>query len=208
VALVSDAGTPGVSDPGQYLTERCIESGISVVPIPGASSVLSALTKSGFPSDRFVFVGFLPRKGKKRTEALAELAGERGTAIVFESPQRVKKTLIDMDEYIEGRPVALCRELTKMHEECLRGTPRELIELVEGRESLKGEVVLVVSGITGAETGKPDISEDELAARAMEMCRKYPNEKTGALAEILSEETGVKKTVAYRMIVDAKGKTD
>ena len=208
VALVSDAGTPGVSDPGQYLTERCIASGISVMPIPGASSALCALTKSGFPSDQFVFLGFLPRKGKKRSEILAELAGDKRTTIIFESPQRVKKTLSDMDEHIEERPIALCRELTKVHEECLRGTPRELIEVIEGREPLKGEVVLVVSGIERNEVRGPSLSEDELAVRAEEIFKKYPKEKTGSLAEILSDETGVKKSLAYRMIVDAKVRID
>jgi len=208
VALVSDAGTPGVSDPGQYLTERCIASGISVMPIPGASSALCALTKSGFPSDQFVFLGFLPRKGKKRSEILAELAGDKRTTIIFESPQRVKKTLSDMDEHIEERPIALCRELTKVHEECLRGTLRELIEVIEGREPLKGEVVLVVSGIERNEVRGPSLSEDELAVRAEEIFKKYPKEKTGSLAEILSDETGVKKSLAYRMIVDAKVRID
>ncbi|MBN1882900.1 MAG: 16S rRNA (cytidine(1402)-2'-O)-methyltransferase [Deltaproteobacteria bacterium] len=207
VALVSDAGTPGISDPGHYLIERCISLDISVVPIPGASSALAALTKSGFSSDQFIFIGFLPRKGKKRTEILEELSRERRTAIIFESPKRTINTLRDMAEHIQDRPVALCRELTKLHETCLRGTAWELIDISQEHDPLKGEVVLVVSGFQD-DPKMSMLSDEDIKRRAEDFVRKYPEAKTGTIAAMLSKETGVRKSRAYRMIVDVRERKD
>ena len=206
VALVSDAGTPGISDPGHYLIEQCIASGISVVPIPGVTSGLAALTKSGLSSDQFVFIGFLPRKGRKRTELLDELAGERRTTILFESPQRTIRTLMEMAEYIKNRSVALCRELTKIHETCLRGSARELVDTLKGEDRLKGEVVLVVSGLQKSDTEASMLSDAEMKSLAVDIVRKHPGEKTGTLATMLAEETGVRKSRAYKMIVEVREK--
>jgi len=204
VALVSDAGTPGISDPGQYLIDKCIESGISVIPIPGASSILAALTKSGFPSDQFVFIGFLPRKGRKRTEVLGEISREKRTVVIFESPQRTIQTLTDMVEYIQERSVALCRELTKIHETCIRGTARELIDILKDNDRIKGEVVLIVSGLTQEPGEGAFVSDDVLMEKAEDIVREHSGKKTGILATMLSEETGVRKTRAYTMIVKAR----
>lgn len=201
VALVSDAGTPGISDPGHYLIERCIASGISVIPIPGASSALAALTKSGLSSDQFVFIGFVPRKGKKRTEYLEELATEKRTTIIFESPQRTIQTLMDMAEYTKDRPIALCRELTKLHETCLRGSAWELVDALKGEDRLKGEVVLVVSGLQGDERKASTLTDTELKSIAEDIINTHPGEKTGDLATRLSKETGVRKSRAYKIIV-------
>jgi len=144
VALVSDAGTPGISDPLYHLVRLALEHGIPVYPLPGASSVLAALTVSGLPIDRFSFAGFLPRKKrrKKTLEALAELPG---TVVIFESPMRLEKTLGDLLETFGNREVAIARELTKLHEEVLRGTLEELLEQHRGRK-WKGEITLVIMG--------------------------------------------------------------
>jgi 16S rRNA (cytidine1402-2'-O)-methyltransferase len=143
VALVSDAGMPGLSDPGYRLVAACVEAGIPVDVVPGPSAVLGALVISGLPTDRFVFEGFLPRSGKARSERLRALSTERRTAVLFESPRRVAATLADLLGAGGDRPVAVVRELTKLHQEVLRGSLSEVLEQVRPRE-LKGEVVVVV----------------------------------------------------------------
>jgi 16S rRNA (cytidine1402-2'-O)-methyltransferase len=147
VALVSDAGTPGISDPGFRLIQTAIEHQIPVVPIPGASAVIAALSVSGLPTDAFVFRGFLPHKTKKRRDLLEELADVRETLIVYESPHRVSETLKDIYEVMGDRKIVLTRELTKIYEEVLRGKVSE-IQLQIGERKLKGEITLVISGKT------------------------------------------------------------
>ena len=142
VAVVSDAGMPGVSDPGYRLVVACVEAGLSVDVAPGPSAVLAALVISGLPTDRFVFEGFLPRSASGRRARLEALGGEPRTIVLFESPRRVNGTLGDLPP---DRRVALIRELTKRHQEVLRGTAAEVLDAVRGRE-LKGEVVLVIEG--------------------------------------------------------------
>ena len=143
VALVTDAGTPSISDPGYRLIRRCIEEGIEVEVLPGPSSVITALVGSGLPPDRFLFVGFPPKKGTKRFfEELKKC--EDITVIAFENPNRVLKTLKIISE-VFGEDVKTCiaRELTKVHEEYIRGTLKEVIEEIESRGGLKGEVVIL-----------------------------------------------------------------
>jgi len=144
VALVSDAGTPGISDPGAHLIQQAISHGIAVVPIPGPSAVVAALVVSGFCPDEFTFVGFLPKKGKERREVLARLAQEKRVAVLYESPYRVAKTLADLAVALGGeRQVAVARELTKVHEEVVRGTLSEVAALFDAR-TVKGEVTIVL----------------------------------------------------------------
>lgn len=144
VALVSDAGTPGVSDPMYHLVQSAVAEGIDVFSIPGPSAVLAALTVSGLPVDRFQFEGFLPRK-KGRVKRLEELAQERRTMVIFESPHRIAKTLGNLLEHFGNRKIALTRELTKLHEEVIRGNLQDLVSsLAEKR--WKGEITLVVEG--------------------------------------------------------------
>jgi 16S rRNA (cytidine1402-2'-O)-methyltransferase len=145
VAVVSDAGMPGLSDPGYRLVAACVEEGIEVDVIPGPSAVVSALVVSGLPTDRFVFEGFLPRSGKSRSQRLDVLAGEARTIVLFESPKRVKATLNDLLAACGDRRVAIVRELTKLHQEVIRGRLSEVLEQIGSRE-LKGEVVLVLKG--------------------------------------------------------------
>ena len=155
VALVSDAGTPGVSDPGYRLVRDARAAGIPVVPVPGPSAAIAALSVSGLPTDRFLFVGFLPAKSAARRKALEDLAAVRETLVFYESPVRVVAALTDMAEILGAREAFLCREATKLHEEYVRGSLTELREILAARASVKGEVVLVVSGASAV----PAVSE-------------------------------------------------
>jgi 16S rRNA (cytidine1402-2'-O)-methyltransferase len=146
VALVSDAGTPGISDPGFRLVREARAEGIAVVPVPGPSAVVAALSVSGLPTDRFLFVGFLPARTHARRQAMEELAGQRQTLVVYEAPTRVLAALSDMIELWGDRDAFLCREATKVHEEYVRGSLSALRERLAQRAEVKGEIVLVVEG--------------------------------------------------------------
>jgi 16S rRNA (cytidine1402-2'-O)-methyltransferase len=146
VALVTDAGMPGVSDPGYRLIAACVDAGIAVDVIPGPSAVLTALVISGLPTDRFAFEGFLPRSGRARSTRVAEVAADPRTVVLFESPKRIAATVEQLRVACgDGRPAVVARELTKLHQEVLRGTLGELASLLQGRD-VKGEVVLVLGG--------------------------------------------------------------
>lgn len=145
VALVSDAGTPGISDPGEILVQKAVEAGITVIPLPGPSAVLPAVIVSGFSTGRFVFEGFLPRKGEARANRLTDLNLETRTIVIYESPYRTKNTIADLAERMPEREIVLAREISKLHEEILRGSTREVFQLLQERE-IKGEVVLVLAG--------------------------------------------------------------
>lgn len=145
VALVTDAGSPGISDPGFLLTRACIESGIEVEALPGATAFVPALTASGLPADRFCFEGFLPQK-KGRQTRLKEIAQREITTIVYESPFRLVKMLQALSEFTsESRQCAVCRELTKLHSECVRGTIKEIIQHYTTQPP-KGEIVVIIAG--------------------------------------------------------------
>ncbi len=160
VALVSDAGTPGISDPGYYLINRAIEEGIRVMPVPGPTASIAALSISGLPTDAFVFEGFLPSKKTARQKKLRELSGERRTLILFEAPHRLASTLKDIAEVLGDRKIVLTRELTKIFEEVIRGRVSEVIAKIEGRR-LKGEMTLLLEGAQeGPAAGEaPDLHE-------------------------------------------------
>jgi 16S rRNA (cytidine1402-2'-O)-methyltransferase len=147
VALVSDAGTPGISDPGYRLIRLAIEHDIPVIPIPGPSAVIAALSVSGLPTDAFLFKGFLPNKSKKRRDLLNQLQEVRETLIFYESPHRLSETLRDMFDALGDREMVLTRELTKVYEEVLRGKVSEIMRLI-GEKKLKGEITLILSGKT------------------------------------------------------------
>lgn len=147
-ALITDAGTPAISDPGERLVSEAVERGITVVPIPGASAVIAALCASGLPTGRFHFLGFLPRKGPERTAILEEVSGLAATLVLYESPRRVEETLIDLQALFGDRRACIARELTKRHEELVRGTLGELVARYRGAEVL-GEVVILIEGRRG-----------------------------------------------------------
>ncbi len=142
VGLVTDAGTPGISDPAYKLIRAAIEAGIRVESIPGASAVLAALVSSGLPTDRFLFEGFLPPK-KGRQKRLTAMSRESATCILYESPRRLVRTLNDILKYIGDRPAVVCRELTKLHEEIIRGTVSELVDHFTSKPA-RGECVILV----------------------------------------------------------------
>jgi len=145
VAVTSDAGTPGISDPGYLLVQQAIRESIRVVPIPGASAFLSALVVSGLPTDKFVFEGFLSPKQGKRRKRLEELREEKRTLILYESPHRFAKTLDDISEVLGQRKMVIARELTKKFEEIIRGTPEEIKQSL-GERKIKGELVVLIEG--------------------------------------------------------------
>ncbi len=144
IALVSDAGMPGISDPGEELIKEAASKGIKIIPIPGPSAVITVLAVSGLPAGRFVFEGFLPREGKQRRRVLRKLAGEERTIVFYESPHRLKKSLKDILEIFGDRKICVAREITKIHEELFRGSVSEA--LIKYSSEVLGEITLVVEG--------------------------------------------------------------
>jgi 16S rRNA (cytidine1402-2'-O)-methyltransferase len=147
VALVSDAGTPGISDPGFRLIQSAIENQIPIIPIPGPSAVIAALSVSGLPTDAFLFKGFLPHKSKKKRDLLMQLEDVMETLIFYESPHRLSETLNDIFDILGDREMVLTRELTKIYEEVIRGKVSDIQSQI-GERKLKGEITLVLSGKT------------------------------------------------------------
>src|ERR687886_125992 len=144
VALVSDAGTPGINDPGYRVVRACVERGLSVVPVPGPAAFVAALTASGLPTDEFYFGGFLPARAHARRQKLAAVRELRATLVFYEAPHRIAHTLADAREILGEREAAVARELTKLHEEIVRGRLGELAERFAARDAARGEMVLVI----------------------------------------------------------------
>jgi 16S rRNA (cytidine1402-2'-O)-methyltransferase len=166
IALVTDAGMPGISDPGYELVKACIEAGIQVVPIPGATAGITALSAAGLPTDHFVFEGFLPTSGQARQHRLELLQAELRTLILYESPHHLRATLQDLANSLgANRPIVLARELTKLHEEFWRGTIREAIAHY-AQKNPKGEFTLVIAG---AQPDMPVLSENELKTELVQI---------------------------------------
>lgn len=197
VALISDAGTPGISDPGHFLVKKAIEEGFDVLTVPGPSAILSALVLSGLPSARFVFEGFLPPKGGTRRKRLDTLKDEERTIILYESPRRVLKTLGDLMEVLGDREAALARELTKVHEEVLRGRLSDLAGIVE-EMGVKGEITLVIAGAPG----KRKVSAAEVDRAVREVLERGLSARDAA-GEV-SRMMGIPKSRAYREILKIK----
>jgi 16S rRNA (cytidine1402-2'-O)-methyltransferase len=166
VALTSDAGMPGLSDPGYRLVRACVDADLPVEIVPGPTAAVSALVVSGLPPGRFVFEGFLPRKAGDRSRRIAELATEARTLVFYVSPHKIDETVADLRAGLGDRPAALARELTKVHEEVRRGSLSELLEELTERPA-RGEIVLVVGGAIGANRPRADAAE--LARRARQL---------------------------------------
>jgi len=158
VAVVSDAGSPGISDPGFRIVRAAIENKIDIVPLPGANSIIPALTASGLPTDRFFFEGYLSHKSAARTRRLGQLKDFPHTMIFFESPFRISKSLNDMLNVLENRPACVAREISKMHEEFIRGNLQELVKNISSRK-VKGEIVVVVAGVSFVDKKVPEIND-------------------------------------------------
>ncbi len=198
VALCTDAGTPGVSDPGAALVAAAWAAGIPVVPVPGPSAALAALAASGFPADRFLFAGFLPRKGAGRAEALALLARTPATLVLYEAGNRTRETLEDLAAALGDREALVARELTKLHEELVRAPLSALAERFSGE--VRGEVTLVVSGAGAAPAEEPAAPplEDELRRRLA------AGEPPSAIAKEVARSRGLKRADVYAALEKIK----
>ena len=195
VVLVSDAGMPGVSDPGEFLVSKAIEAGVTVEVVPGPSAVLHALVASGLTTSRFVFEGFLPRKGSGRALRLRELADEHRTAVLFEAPHRLAKTLNDLAEVCGGqRRIVLARELTKLHEEIWRGSLAEALTRC-GEVDPRGEYVLVLDGAAP----RADATDDELRQAARESLAKGASKRDAAAA--VADVFAVSRKRVYDLVI-------
>jgi len=200
VAQVSDAGMPGISDPGYRVISLAIEHGVKVVPIPGASALVSALAASGLPTDSFQFLGFLPAKSGQRRTLLETLRDAEYTTVVYEAPHRIAETMKDIVELLGAeRQVALARELTKVHEEFIRGSAGEILQRVQEHE-LKGEMTVVI-GKSVRQQGEAK----ELAQRLEEIMREQKIDENAAL-KIVAKEQGISKSEAYRELQRVKRK--
>jgi len=200
VALISDAGTPLVSDPGHRLVTLAIRHHIPVVPIPGAAALLAALSASGLPSEEFLFLGFLPARAGERRRALEHLRIEDRTLVFYEAPHRIAETVADAREILGDRPACLARELTKLHEEFRRGRLSELeAELAE--RPAKGEITLVIGAPErGAGAAQADTSQS-LAARVDELMHQAKLDRKEAL-KLAAKERGIPKRDAYKQMLD------
>lgn len=198
-ALVTDAGCPAISDPGEDLVRLCAEAGVPVCALPGPCAAITALSVSALPTGRFAFEGFLPAQKKERRERLEELRTEERTLIFYEAPHHLRATLADLlGAFGEARPVSLCRELTKLHEEILRTTLGEAVQYYEANEP-RGEYVLVVGGAAQkAEALSPEQAAD--LARAL-IARGV---RTKDAVKQVAEETGVAKNALYALVVNEK----
>jgi 16S rRNA (cytidine1402-2'-O)-methyltransferase len=200
LALVSDAGTPLVSDPGYRLVQACAEANVTVTAVPGASAVLSALQLSGLATDAFTFLGFLPQGDGERRKKLDVILQSPNTIIVYESPHRLCDALRDIAMIDSSRPIAVARELTKMHEEVQRGTATDVLASFAARPSVKGECVIVISGHAPQAEA---MSEDQIARAIADAAAALP---AGKAAQQVASLTGLSRDEAFARILKLKGK--
>lgn len=194
IALVTDAGMPGISDPGSELVQACVEAGIPVVPIPGASAVTTALSAAGLSIERFVFEGFLPTKGQDRQERLEHLRTEPRTIVVYEAPHRLRQTLHDLIAVMgTERSIVLARELTKLHEQFWRGTLAEAVAYHQTREP-QGEFTLVLAGYQAAQ---PQLSESALLAELQQLIQQGVSRSQASRQ--LAQQTSLSRRQIYQL---------
>jgi 16S rRNA (cytidine1402-2'-O)-methyltransferase len=206
VALVTDAGTPLLSDPGARIVRAVVEAGFEVVPIPGASALLAALVASGISADRFTFYGFIPRKGGSRTALLEQIAALPHTAVLYESPHRTADLLRDLlGAAGPERRVAVARELTKLHEEVFRGTLEEAVARVEGVE-VRGEIVVVVEGRERDEQAEAE--EQAASGRLLAEALLAQGVPASAVARELRQRLRVPRNDAYQLVQELRGEAD
>jgi len=200
IALISDAGTPLISDPGYLLVKAAQEESIQVIPIPGPSSLISALSVSGFPSDKFIFYGFPPKQQKAKQSFMKSLVSENRTSIVFESKRRIKDFLENLEGLCPGRKVFIAREMTKLHETFYRGEINKVIsEISLDENSLKGEFVIVIKGIKEV---KKEILLTNDQAEVLEIILEKMKKKEAL--SLASKAFGLKKNSLYKFILEQK----
>jgi 16S rRNA (cytidine1402-2'-O)-methyltransferase len=204
IALVSDAGMPLVSDPGYRLVTLCVRHRIPVVPVPGPSAVLAALAAAGLPNEEFLFVGFLPQRSGERRRMLDHLRIEERTMIFYEAPHRLAESIADVQEILGDRPACIAREVTKIHEEFLRGKLSQLVESLADRPA-RGEITLIVGPPEpSAATGQAD-STQSLSDRVDELIRQAKLDRKEAL-KLAAKERGLTRRAAYDQLVEGKAK--
>jgi 16S rRNA (cytidine1402-2'-O)-methyltransferase len=199
VALVSDAGMPLISDPGYRLVRAAVDNGIRVEAVPGASAVLTALAASGLPTDSFYFGGFLPAKSGQRLRTLEAFKDEPATLIFYEAPHRIVEALAAIEETLGDRPVVVARELTKIHEEFLRGTAAQIRALLAARDSVKGEITLLIGKRTGA------VVDDTPLREAVEACLAQGMSRMEAIKAV-AHRRGLSKREVYGELEKSKGR--
>ncbi len=195
IAIVSDAGTPGISDPGEILIKEAIENNINVIPIPGACAMINALICSGLDTSSFVFIGFLPLNKKLRKEKLSEIEKMDKTCILYEAPHKLKNTLLDLKEVISNRQIVLAREITKIHEEFIR---KDIDKLIEISDSLKGEFVIIIEGKEKVE------EENELNKLSLDEHYKFYEKQGLSKKEIIkriAKDRNVNKNEIYKEFI-------
>ena len=199
VAIVSDAGLPGISDPGYRVVQAAIAAGVRVIPIPGPSAVDTAIVASGLPTDSFLYAGFLPARSGQRIKTLEALAAEKATLVFYEAPHRLLRALQDALSVLGDRQAVVARELTKTHEEFLRGTLAEIHADLAARESVKGEIVLLIAGVNQA-------AEPAAAVSLADRVRQLIAEGASPMEAVKSaaKEYGVPKREAYRQAEEGK----
>ena len=199
-ALVTDAGMPAISDPGEDLANLCHENGIPVIPVPGPGAAVAALAQSGFSSARWCFEGFLPIDNKGKRQRLAVLRTETRTSILYEAPHRLRTTLRDLEEALGGRRIALCRELTKLHEECLRMTLPEAVQYYEENDP-RGEYVLILEG---APEGAEEQSEEERMQQALVLVSEFQQGgmRLKDAVKQAAKQTDVRKNALYQRALE------
>jgi 16S rRNA (cytidine1402-2'-O)-methyltransferase len=195
IAIVSDAGTPGISDPGEVIVKRAVEENIEVIPIPGACAAVNALIASGLDTKEFVFMGFLPLNKKLRKEKLEEIENENKTIIIYEAPHKIKETLKDLKQIIEERKVVLAREITKIHEEFIRGN---IDEIIQKSEQLKGEMILLIEG--NMDENEENILNNLSLEEHYKIYEKQGLEKKEIIKKI-AKDRGVNKNEIYKHFV-------
>jgi len=200
VALVSNAGTPSVSDPGYCLIKSAIASNIKVVPIPGVSAAITALSAAGLPTDSFIFIGFLSKTKNKRFKQLRELANEQRTMIFYESPKRILKLLDEIKLIIGDRYCVLSREMTKLHEEFIRDSVSEIFQNLKARPAIKGEITLLVKGYIKDKDVPLEIIKQEIKKNI-----DLTDNKLSSIAKQIAIKYGLPKSKVYEMALKIKG---
>ncbi len=199
IALVSDAGTPGICDPGEVIIKECIENKIEIVPIPGACALINALITSGINTGEFTFYGFLPLNKKTRKEKLEEIKESEKTILLYEAPHKLITTLKDLEEILEDRQVVLARELTKIHEQWIRGT---ITDIINQAENLKGEIVLIIEG--NKKIDKKENKKEKFQEMTLEEHYKlYENQGMGKkeIIKKIAKDRGLSKNEIYQKFI-------
>ena len=199
IVLVSDAGTPGISDPGHRLVSLCLQRQIPVIPIPGPSAVIAALVASGLPTGEFLFVGFLPSRSNERRKALQKLAQENRTLALYEAPHRLVDTLSDALDCLGRRHAVIAREITKIHEEFLRGDLAELLVRVQQRP-VRGEITILIGPPSPTDEKPSELAAAPLSQRVEQIMRERQIDRKAAL-KLAARERGLTKREAYKQLV-------